>query len=119
MLALQEFGLAAEAASTTYCLAEVSVACAPEISVRQRRLGDDTCDLADRLPVNARYYLKPNSHTETLIQPENTVVITELLRESQTDFLHVCPFFMLRSYTVSFFAMRLIQLFLCSFYYTF
>ena len=90
MLAMQEFGLAADAASTTYGLSEVSVACAPEVSVRQRRLADDACYLADRLPVNARYYLKPNSHTETLIQPENSVVITELLRESQTDFLHVC-----------------------------
>ena len=62
------------------------------VAIRQKRLPDDTKDLADRLPPNARYYIKSHTNTATILQPEQTAIINEILRESDTGVLHVPAF---------------------------
>ncbi|CAD6226767.1 GSCOCG00005902001-RA-CDS [Cotesia congregata] len=83
MLALQEFGLGTES-SSNYSLAEVSVA--EGGMIKQRRLPDQLQNLAERIGLSSRYYLKTNGVSETLVADEQA---PELIRESQVHFLQL------------------------------
>lgn len=74
------------------------------VAIRQKRLPEDTKDLADRLPPNARYYLKSHTNTATILQPEQTAIINEILRESDTGVLHVPSFELAKRLTLEDFA---------------
>ncbi|KAI5702604.1 hypothetical protein M8J75_002002 [Diaphorina citri] len=82
MLALQEFGITEP--SSHFSLCEVSVADGGFI--KQRRLPDPLQNLAERIGLSSRYYLKTNDSTETLVGDE---LAAELLRESQVHFLQL------------------------------
>ncbi|XP_077999088.1 rap guanine nucleotide exchange factor 2-like isoform X4 [Glandiceps talaboti] len=84
MLAMREFGLTDNHNFGKYSLCEVSVA--SEGVVKQRRLPDHLDNLADRINLNGRYYLKNNMTTEQLIPDE---IAVELLKESQVIFLQL------------------------------
>ena len=69
-----------------YCsLCEVSV---ENGVIKQKRLPDHTDNLPERLPINARYYLKNNHSTEALI-PD--YLSNELIRETRIQFLQLDP----------------------------
>lgn len=82
MLALQEFGI--HDPSSKYSLCEVSVG--EGGMVKQRRLPDQLQNLAERIGLSARYYLKTNGVSETLV-PDDMAM--ELTRESVVHFLHL------------------------------
>ncbi|XP_054743010.1 rap guanine nucleotide exchange factor 2 isoform X2 [Anastrepha obliqua] len=82
MLALQEFGI--HDPSSNYSLCEVSVG--EGGMVKQRRLPDQLQNLAERIGFAARYYLKTNGSTETLVPDE---LALELVRESSVHFLQL------------------------------
>lgn len=54
--------------------------------IKQKRLPDHIDNLPERLPVNARYYLKNNHSTETLV-PDH--LSSELAREARITFLQL------------------------------
>ncbi|XP_026686293.1 rap guanine nucleotide exchange factor 2-like, partial [Diaphorina citri] len=54
--------------------------------IKQRRLPDPLQNLAERIGLSSRYYLKTNDSTETLVGDE---LAAELLRESQVHFLQL------------------------------
>ncbi|XP_021942904.1 rap guanine nucleotide exchange factor 2 isoform X4 [Zootermopsis nevadensis] len=82
MLALQEFGITDP--SSHFSLCEVSVA--EGGIIKQRRLPDQLQNLAERIGLSSRYYLKTNGTTETLVPDE---MAPELVRESQVHFLQL------------------------------
>ncbi|KAJ9600078.1 hypothetical protein L9F63_009620, partial [Diploptera punctata] len=82
MLALQEFGITES--SSLFSLCEVSVA--EGGIIKQRRLPDQLQNLAERIGLSSRYYLKTNGTTETLVPDE---MAPELIRESQVHFLQL------------------------------
>ncbi|XP_076766501.1 rap guanine nucleotide exchange factor 2 isoform X2 [Xylocopa sonorina] len=82
MLALQEFGITES--SSNFSLAEVSVG--EGGMIKQRRLPDQLQNLAERIGLSSRYYLKTNSISETLVADEQA---PELIRESQVHFLQL------------------------------
>ncbi|KAJ1521489.1 hypothetical protein ONE63_003154 [Megalurothrips usitatus] len=82
MLALQEFGMTDS--SSNFSLCEVSVA--EGGIIKQRRLPDQLQNLAERIGLSSRYYLKTNGTTETLVPDE---MAPELIRESQVHFLQL------------------------------
>ncbi|XP_037928446.1 rap guanine nucleotide exchange factor 2 isoform X2 [Teleopsis dalmanni] len=82
MLALQEFGI--HDPSSNFSLCEVSVG--EGGMVKQRRLPDQLQNLAERIGFAARYYLKTNGITETLV-PDDLAL--ELVRESSVHFLQL------------------------------
>ncbi|KAF8771177.1 Rap guanine nucleotide exchange factor 2 like protein [Argiope bruennichi] len=82
MLSLREFGITDP--SSNYSLREVSVGDGGV--VKQRRLPDQMQNLAERIGLSSRYYLKNNSSTEPLVPDE---LATELLRDSQVHFLQL------------------------------
>ncbi|XP_046392008.1 rap guanine nucleotide exchange factor 2 [Ischnura elegans] len=82
MLALQEFGLTEP--SSHFSLCEVSVT--EQGFIKRRRLPDTLQNLAERIGLSSRYYLKTNDSTETLVPDE---LAPELLRESQVHFLQL------------------------------
>jgi len=82
MLALQEFGITDS--SSHFSLCEVSVA--EGGIIKQRRLPDQLQNLAERIGLSSRYYLKTNGTTETLVPDE---MAPELVRESQVHFLQL------------------------------
>ncbi|KAK0078780.1 hypothetical protein PV325_002109, partial [Microctonus aethiopoides] len=82
MLALQEFGITES--SSNFSLAEVSVA--EGGMIKQRRLPDQLQNLAERIGLSSRYYLKTNGVSETLVADEQA---PELVRESQVHFLQL------------------------------
>lgn len=88
MLALREFGNTEP--SSNYCLCEVSVTATPmqqqQHSIKQRRLPDQLQNLAERIGLSSRYYLKINGVTETLVPDE---LAPELVREGQVHFLQL------------------------------
>ncbi|CAF4766022.1 unnamed protein product, partial [Rotaria sp. Silwood2] len=82
-----------------YSLCEVS---AENGVIKQKRLPDHIDNLPERLPVNARFYLKNNHLTETLV-PDN--LSNELLREArinflQLDALEICAQLTLRDFSI-------------------
>jgi Rap guanine nucleotide exchange factor 2 len=82
MLALQEFGI--HETSSNFSLCEVSVG--EGGMIKQRRLPETLQNLAERIGVSSRYYLKTNGITETLVPDE---MAPELIRESQVHFLQL------------------------------
>lgn len=82
MLALQEF--CNTEPSSNYCLCEVSVT--DTQTIKQRRLPDQLQNLAERIGLSSRYYLKRNDATETLVPDE---LAPELVRESAVHFLQL------------------------------
>ncbi|XP_015589946.1 rap guanine nucleotide exchange factor 2 isoform X3 [Cephus cinctus] len=82
MLALQEFGITES--SSNFSLAEVSVG--EGGMIKQRRLPDQLQNLAERIGLSSRYYLKTNGVSETLVADEQA---PELVRESQVHFLQL------------------------------
>ncbi|XP_035779151.1 rap guanine nucleotide exchange factor 2-like isoform X2 [Anopheles albimanus] len=82
MLALQEFGI--HDPSSNFSLCEVSVG--EGGMIKQRRLPDQLQNLAERIGLSARYYLKTNGITETLVPDD---VAPELIRESAVHFLQL------------------------------
>ncbi|XP_069680663.1 rap guanine nucleotide exchange factor 2 isoform X4 [Periplaneta americana] len=82
MLALQEFGITDP--SSHFSLCEVSVA--EGGIIKQRRLPDQLQNLAERIGLSSRYYLKTNGSTETLVPDD---MAPELVRESQVHFLQL------------------------------
>lgn len=84
MLALQEFGI--HESSSNFSLCEVSVGDGGMI--KQRRLPDQLQNLAERIGLSARYYLKTNGITETLVPDD---MAPELVRESIVHFLQLNP----------------------------
>ncbi|XP_076368750.1 rap guanine nucleotide exchange factor 2-like isoform X3 [Tachypleus tridentatus] len=82
MLSLREFGITGP--SSNYSLCEVT--CGEGGVVKQRRLADQMHNLAERIGLSSRYYLKNNSSTEALVPDE---LAGELMRESQVNFLQL------------------------------
>ncbi|XP_058448563.1 rap guanine nucleotide exchange factor 2 isoform X2 [Malaya genurostris] len=82
MLALQEFGI--HDPSSNFSLCEVSVG--EGGMIKQRRLPDQLQNLAERIGLSSRYYLKTNGITETLVPDD---VAPELIRESVVHFLQL------------------------------
>lgn len=82
MLALQEFGITDP--SSNYSLCEVSVS--DSQTIKQRRLPDQLQNLAERIGLSSRYYLKTNGITETLVPDD---LAPELVRESAVHFLQL------------------------------
>ncbi|KAK6187380.1 hypothetical protein SNE40_005425 [Patella caerulea] len=82
MLALQEFSITES--SCNFSLCEVTVE--NDKLVKQKRLPDQLQNLPDRLNLNARYYLKNNMSTETLV-PEETM--GDMIKESQINILQL------------------------------
>ena len=82
-----------------YSLCEVSV---ENGVIKQKRLPDHIDNLPERLPINARYYLKNNHSTETLV-PDN--LSNELIRETriqflQLDSLEICAQLTLKDFSI-------------------
>lgn len=70
--------------------------------IKQKRLSDHIDNLPERLPLNARYYLKNNHSTETLV-PDH--LANELMREArinflQLDALEICAQLTLRDFSI-------------------
>ncbi|KAK9885869.1 hypothetical protein WA026_013744 [Henosepilachna vigintioctopunctata] len=84
MLALQEFGMTDP--SSNFSLCEVSVTDTETQAIKQRRLPDQLQNLAERIGLSSRYYLKTNGITETLVPDE---LAPELLRENAFHFLQL------------------------------
>ncbi|XP_067139953.1 rap guanine nucleotide exchange factor 2-like isoform X2 [Centruroides vittatus] len=82
MLSLREFSITDP--SSNYSLCEVSVG--EGGMVKQRRLPDQLQNLAERINLSSRYYLKNNASTEPLVPDELAV---ELLRDNQVHLLHL------------------------------
>ncbi|XP_059489426.1 rap guanine nucleotide exchange factor 2 isoform X2 [Neocloeon triangulifer] len=83
MLALHEFGNTTEA-SSNYNLCEVSVG--EGGMIKQRRLLDTLANLAERIGLSSRYYLKVTNSTEPLVPDE---MANDLIRESSVNFLQL------------------------------
>lgn len=84
MLALQEFGM--HDPSSNFSLCEVSVG--EGGMIKQRRLPEQLQNLADRIGLSSRYYLKTNGITETLVPDE---MASDLVRENNVHFLQLNP----------------------------
>ncbi|XP_055922123.1 rap guanine nucleotide exchange factor 2 isoform X3 [Eupeodes corollae] len=82
MLALQEFGI--HETSSNFSLCEVSVG--EGGMIKQRRLPEQLQNLAERIGLASRYYLKTNGITETLVPDE---LALDLVRESTVHFLQL------------------------------
>lgn len=82
MLTLQEFSITDP--SSNFSLCEVSVAQGGII--KQHRLPDQLQNLAERIGLSSRYYLKTNGISETMVPDE---MAPELLRESVVHFLQL------------------------------
>lgn len=79
-LALLEFGI--QESPAKYSLSEVSVG--EGGMIKQRRLPDQLDNLAERIGLAARYYLKTNGIAENLVPDE---MATEIVRENIVHFL--------------------------------
>uniref|UniRef100_A0A1I7TD96 RA-GEF-1 n=1 Tax=Caenorhabditis tropicalis TaxID=1561998 RepID=A0A1I7TD96_9PELO len=82
-LALQEFNMTSEG-SPEWSLCECTVTM--DGVIKQRRLPPQMENLAERIALNSRYYLKSNSRSEPLVPDE---LAPELLKEAQTQLLNL------------------------------
>lgn len=57
--------------------------------IKQKRLPDQMNNLADKLPLNARYYLKSNQSSEQFLS--DALAIDEVLRDASISFLQLDP----------------------------
>uniref|UniRef100_A0A0N5AB86 Rap guanine nucleotide exchange factor 2 n=1 Tax=Syphacia muris TaxID=451379 RepID=A0A0N5AB86_9BILA len=83
-LALQEFGMTSEGGSLEWALCEATVT--PEGVIRQKRLPDQLTNLAERIGLNSRYYLKNKTKSETLV---TDAISHEVLKEAETLLSHL------------------------------
>ena len=83
MLALQEFGITE--VSSNYSLYEVTV---ENGAVRQKRQPDDQTNLAERIGISSRYYIKNRMSSDQLITDD---VEKELSNESVIHLLDLNP----------------------------
>uniref|UniRef100_A0A1I7ZB16 PDZ domain-containing protein n=1 Tax=Steinernema glaseri TaxID=37863 RepID=A0A1I7ZB16_9BILA len=83
-LALQEFGMTNENSSLEWALCETTVT--PEGVIKQRRLPDHMQNLAERIALNSRYYLKNNNRSEPLVPDE---LAPEILKEAHIQLHHL------------------------------
>ncbi|VDP25037.1 unnamed protein product [Soboliphyme baturini] len=72
----------AHSSSLEWCLCEVSVT--PDFLIKQKRLPDQMPNLAERINLNSRYYLKNNNSTMPLVPDDQAV---EILKDSHVQFL--------------------------------
>ncbi|CAD6194487.1 unnamed protein product [Caenorhabditis auriculariae] len=80
-LALQEFNMTAEG-SLEWSLCECTVT--PDGVIKQKRLPPQLENLAERIALNSRYYLKNNNRSDPLVPDE---LAPELLKDAQTQLL--------------------------------
>lgn len=80
-LALQEFNMTAEG-SLEWSLCECTVT--EDGVIKQRRLPAQMQNLAERIALNSRYYLKNNNRSEPLVPDD---LAPEIMRESQAQLL--------------------------------
>ncbi|XP_063969691.1 rap guanine nucleotide exchange factor 2-like isoform X3 [Lytechinus pictus] len=100
MLSMREFNVSEPACTGKYSLCEVTVGQGG--LVKQKRLPDHQANIASKLSLNGRLFLKNNMASETLMPDE---VAVELLKESQVNFLQldsveVAVQFSLRDYAI-------------------
>ncbi|XP_030835372.1 rap guanine nucleotide exchange factor 2 isoform X4 [Strongylocentrotus purpuratus] len=100
MLSMREFNVTEPACTGKYSLCEVTVGQGG--LVKQKRLPDHQANIASKLSLNGRLFLKNNMASETLMPDE---VAVELLKESQVNFLQldsveVAVQFSLRDYAI-------------------
>ncbi len=57
--------------------------------IKQKRLPDQMNNLAEKLPLNARYYLKSNVSPEHFLS--DSVAVEELIKDSNLSFLQLDP----------------------------
>jgi Rap guanine nucleotide exchange factor 2 len=84
MLSLQEFGITES--SSNYTLCEVSVA--EGGFVKQRRLPDALQNLAERIGLASRYYIKNVQSSEALLPDEN---VGDLMKDASVNLLQLNP----------------------------
>ena len=87
MLSLNEFNIVDEIGSNAYSLCEVSVD--NDRLIKQKRLPDQLNNLADKLPLNARYYLKSNVSPEQFLS--DSLAVEELIKDANLNFLQLDP----------------------------
>jgi Rap guanine nucleotide exchange factor 2 len=87
MLALNEFNIVDDIGSNAYSLCEVSVD--HDRLIKQKRLPDQMNNLAEKLPLNARYYLRSNTSPEQFLNDPQSV--EELIKDSNLSFLQLDP----------------------------
>ena len=84
MLAVQIFNITDPTGSSNYALYEVTVT---EEGIRkQKRLPEGLQNLAERIGLSSRYYLKNISSSQNLVPDE---IVNELIKESQVTFLQL------------------------------
>ncbi|MCP9265857.1 Rap guanine nucleotide exchange factor [Dirofilaria immitis] len=83
-LALQEFGMSSDSGSLEWALCETTVT--PDGVIKQKRLPDQMSNLAERIQLNSRYYLKSNNRSEPLVPDE---LAPEVLKEAETHLLQL------------------------------
>ncbi|VDK71703.1 unnamed protein product, partial [Onchocerca ochengi] len=83
-LALQEFGMSSDSGSLEWALCETTVT--PDGVIKQKRLPDQMNNLAERIHLNSRYYLKNNSRSEPLVPDE---LAPEVLKEAEIHLLQL------------------------------
>ncbi|XP_071543383.1 uncharacterized protein PDZ-GEF isoform X3 [Panulirus ornatus] len=84
MLALQIFNINDPSGSSNYALYEVTVT--EEGITKQKRLPDSLQNLAERIGLSSRYYLKNITVSQTLFPDD---IVNELIRESAVYFLQL------------------------------
>lgn len=84
MLALQIFNINDPTGSSNYALYEVTVT--EEGITKQKRLPDSLQNLAERIGLSSRYYLKNITVSQTLVPDD---IVNELVRESVVYFLQL------------------------------
>ena len=72
---------------SAYSLCEVSVG--QDKSIKQKRLPDQMNNLADKLALNARYYLKSNQSSEQFLS--DSLAVDEILRDANITFIQLDP----------------------------
>ena len=87
MLALNEFNIVDDLGSNAFSLCEVSVD--QDRLIKQKRLPDQMNNLAERLPLNARYYLKSITSPEQFLSDPNSA--DELVKDANITFLQLDP----------------------------
>ncbi len=76
--------MSGEGASLEWALCETTVT--PEGVIKQRRLPDQMQNLAERISLNSRYYLKNNSRSEPLVPDD---LAPEILKEAQIQLMQL------------------------------
>ena len=84
MLSLQEFGITEP--SSNFSLCEVSVS--EGGFVKQRTLPDALQNLAERIGLASRYYIKSKNSSESLLPDDN---VNDLVKDSVVSLLHLNP----------------------------